>query len=69
MTEGVNGLKRFRLKLLKPVKPMLADSVEDVDDALAQFGRARFEYKLDGARVQAHKEGRRCVCSRVPSTR
>ncbi|MGH8645470.1 MAG: ATP-dependent DNA ligase [Gammaproteobacteria bacterium] len=57
LTEGVSGLTRFRLALLQPVKPMLADSVEDVGDALAQLGRASFEYKLDGARVQAHKEG------------
>ena len=57
LTEGVNGLGRFRIELLKPVQPMLAQTAEDVGDALAQLGRANFEYKLDGARVQAHKQG------------
>jgi DNA ligase-1 len=34
---------------------MLAQSAEDVDDALARLGRAQLELKLDGARVQIHK--------------
>jgi ATP-dependent DNA ligase I len=37
------------------VQPMLADSAGDVDAALADLGEASFEYKLDGARIQAHK--------------
>jgi DNA ligase-1 len=34
---------------------MLADSAADVAEALERLGRAIFEYKLDGARVQIHK--------------
>src|SRR4029453_12646418 len=34
---------------------MLADSSTDVADALGHLGEASFEYKLDGARIQAHK--------------
>jgi DNA ligase-1 len=34
---------------------MLAQPAEDVEDALAILGRAALEYKLDGARIQAHK--------------
>jgi DNA ligase-1 len=56
-TEGAGGLDVFRLTLFEPVQPMLAQSASDVDDALAQLGRAQLELKLDGARVQVHKEG------------
>src|SRR5437773_12101328 len=36
---------------------MLAQASEDVADAIERLGRAAFEWKLDGARVQAHKSG------------
>ncbi len=56
LTEGLPGLSRFALQLLKPIYPMLAQTADDVGGALAQLGRAGFEYKLDGARVQVHKQ-------------
>jgi DNA ligase-1 len=55
--EGAAGLERFRLRLFRPVQPMLADSAAEVAEALEQLGEAAFEYKLDGARVQVHKDG------------
>jgi DNA ligase 1 len=39
------------------VRPMLADSADDVDAALNDIEDASLEYKLDGARVQIHKAG------------
>jgi DNA ligase-1 len=54
---GEAGLSAFELKLFQPVQPMLADTAEDVESALARLGEAAFEYKLDGARVQVHKDG------------
>jgi DNA ligase-1 len=36
---------------------MLAQSAEDMEEALADLGEAALEYKLDGARVQVHKSG------------
>jgi DNA ligase-1 len=36
---------------------MLAQPVDDVEAALAALGRPALEYKLDGARIQAHKAG------------
>lgn len=56
-SEGRAALARFRLVPLRPVQPMLAQPAEDVDDAMAQLGEAALEYKLDGARVQVHREG------------
>src|SRR2546421_10225349 len=36
---------------------MLAQAADDVAAALAQLGEAAFEYKLDGVRIQVHREG------------
>jgi DNA ligase 1 len=55
LTEGEAALAQFALRPFQPVQPMLADSAGDVDAALADLGEASFEYKLDGARIQAHK--------------
>jgi DNA ligase-1 len=55
--EGADGLARFRLEVLRPVQPMLAQTAEDVDDALSRFAPAGIEWKLDGARIQAHRLG------------
>jgi DNA ligase 1 len=51
------ALDRFAVSIFTPVQPMLADSAEDVGEALARLGEAALEYKLDGARVQVHKAG------------
>ena len=58
LAEGPAGLARFKLKLFEPVSPMLASPTRDVESALAELGIAAFEHKLDGARVQVHKEQR-----------
>jgi DNA ligase-1 len=58
LVEGQPGLARFSVRLFRPLKPMLAEGAVDTEDALSQLGRAAFEYKLDGARIQAHKSGR-----------
>lgn len=55
--EGAAGLSRFSLRLFTPVAPMLANSAEDVEEALDRLEEAAFEYKLDGARIQVHKGG------------
>jgi len=46
-----------RTQLFQPLAPMLAGSVEAVDDALAAFAPALLEAKADGARVQVHRRG------------
>ena len=55
--EGQAGLARFAIQLFRPIRPMLAQPAEDVADALGTLGRAAFEYKLDGARIQVHTGG------------
>src|SRR5262249_25887747 len=57
LARGRLGLAGLSVRLFQPLKPMLAQTAEDSRDALEQLGAAAFEYKLDGARIQAHKEG------------
>ncbi|HZP92110.1 MAG TPA: ATP-dependent DNA ligase [Burkholderiales bacterium] len=54
---GLRAVRGFSLRVLQPVQPMLAQTAEDVGDALTRLGAAAFEWKLDGARVQVHKAG------------
>jgi DNA ligase-1 len=56
-TEGLDGLARFRLEVLRPVKPMLAQTAGDVAAAIERTGAAAAEWKLDGARLQVHRLG------------
>ena len=55
MRDGVDGLRAFRLTPLRPITPMLAQTAADVASALARVGPASVEWKLDGARIQAHR--------------
>lgn len=56
LTEGIAALSRFQLELFAPVAPMLAQTATDVGAALRELGgEAALEWKLDGARIQAHK--------------
>ncbi len=58
LAEGAAGLTRFGLTLFRPVLPMLAQTAEDAAEALASLGGpASLEHKLDGFRVQIHKDG------------
>jgi DNA ligase-1 len=57
LTDGREGLARFRLEPMSPVRPMLAQPARDMDAAMEAFGQAALEYKLDGARVQIHRLG------------
>ena len=57
ITTGREGLRRYALAPMQPIAPMLAQAASGVGEALAAFGTAAFEWKLDGARVQVHKDG------------
>jgi DNA ligase 1 len=55
--EGVVGLRAIGLEVGRPVQPMLAQSAPSVAEALAQISPASLEWKLDGIRVQLHRQG------------
>ena len=56
---GQAGLQAIGLELFRPILPMLAQPAADLDEALEDLGEASLEHKLDGARVQVHKDGER----------
>ncbi len=55
MTQGAAGLAGVGLEVLRPVQPMLASTATDVGEAIAALGLCSVEWKLDGARIQAHR--------------
>jgi DNA ligase-1 len=57
LERGEAGIDEYSIQLFQPVQPMLAQTAEDVVEALDDLGEASLEYKLDGARIQVHKSG------------
>jgi DNA ligase 1 len=55
---GTPALEAVRLEVGRPVRPMLAGPGSSLDAALADLGTdVTVEYKLDGARIQVHRDG------------
>ncbi|MFF3377330.1 ATP-dependent DNA ligase [Streptomyces sp. NPDC002680] len=57
LTEGAPALARFRLTVGRPVQPMLAHSATSIAEAVDKLGACAVEEKLDGIRVQVHRDG------------
>ena len=58
LTGGVAALEAVAPEVGRPVRPMLASPAESLDAALADLGAGvSVEFKLDGARVQVHRDG------------
>jgi len=47
----------LKLRLFRPIKPMLAQLIPSIEDAIKEIGTPQFETKYDGARIQVHKKG------------
>ncbi len=58
--EGIEGIKKFKISLFNPIRPMLADRVKSEKEVIEKMGNEfAIEYKLDGERVQIHIAGER----------
>lgn len=54
--KGMAGIDQLGFRVFRPVKPMMAQMAQSVEEALKEAGGPMaFEYKLDGARIQIHK--------------
>jgi DNA ligase-1 len=54
--QGREGISKLRFQVFRPIKPMLAQTADAVDEVIKEHGgETAFEHKLDGARVQIHK--------------
>ena len=58
-TMGRVGLDAIGLEVGRPIQPMLASTADDVAAAVTDLGTASVEWKLDGVRIQAHRDGDR----------
>jgi len=55
---GREGILKLQFQVFRPIKPMLAQMAESLDEVLKEHdGQTALEYKLDGARIQIHKSG------------
>ena len=54
---GSKALGNIEVEVMRAVKPMLASPSEDVESAFLMKPEFSFEMKLDGVRVQIHKDG------------
>ena len=54
---GAEALGAFRLEVGRPVRPMLASPAADITAAMEKLSPAAVEWKLDGIRVQVHRDG------------
>jgi len=61
-TDGIDEIKKFKISLFSPIRPMLADRVKSEKEAIKKMPEVfAAEYKLDGERVQIHKQSNEVV--------
>jgi DNA ligase-1 len=61
LSQGADALGEAALDVFTPVQPMLAKTAETAGAAIGDLGEAVVEQKLDGLRVQVHREGEHVV--------
>ncbi len=55
---GLEAVKRFRIEVGRPIRPMLAERLPTPEEIVQKIGgECAAEYKYDGERAQIHKEG------------
>src|SRR4030066_1521042 len=56
--KGLEGVKKFEVSVGEPIRPMLAERLSSPEAILEKFGgKCVVEYKYDGERLQAPKQG------------
>ncbi len=56
LTAGREGLEGIGLEVGRPVQPMLASTAASATEAVTAVGEASVEWKLDGIRIQVHRQ-------------
>jgi len=57
--DALTALRSFGLRVGRPLRPMLAAAAPSIEAALEKVSPAGIEWKIDGIRVQVHKDGNR----------
>jgi len=56
--KGIRDIEKIKVSLGKPIRPMLAERLGSPEEILEKLnGKCMAEFKYDGERVQAHKQG------------
>jgi len=56
--KGIETIEKFEVSIGKPIRPMLAERLGDPKEILEKLGgKCMAEFKYDGERIQAHKQG------------
>ncbi|HVO77491.1 MAG TPA: ATP-dependent DNA ligase [Methanomassiliicoccales archaeon] len=65
-TNGMEAIRKMQVEVFSPLRAMLAERLPSPEEILTKMdGKAAFEYKYDGLRVQAHiKDGKIKLFSR-----
>ncbi|MEM2673945.1 MAG: ATP-dependent DNA ligase, partial [Candidatus Bathyarchaeia archaeon] len=59
---GIEALKSFKITVGNPIRPMLAERLSSPAEILEKLGgKCIAEYKYDGERIQAHKNGEKVI--------
>jgi DNA ligase-1 len=58
-SKGLRGIEQVKVEVGIPIRPMLAERLSSVQSIVKKMGdkKVTAEYKLDGERLQIHKEG------------
>lgn len=57
LTQGKGALRSVGFEIFRPILPMLAATAASVEEAVSSFDCASVEWKLDGIRIQIHRDG------------
>jgi DNA ligase-1 len=60
--KGLPGIEKLEVGIFEPIRPMLAERLSSPEEIMEKFGgKCVAEYKYDGERIQAHKQGTKAV--------
>ena len=60
--KGLEGIKKFKVRVGEPIRPMLAERLSTPEEMLEKLGgKCIAEYKYDGERIQVHKENEKVI--------
>ena len=61
-TNGIDEIKKFKISLFNPIRPMLADRARSEQEVIKKMPELfAAEYKLDGERVQIHIQANKII--------
>ncbi|MEM3393975.1 MAG: ATP-dependent DNA ligase, partial [Candidatus Methanomethylicia archaeon] len=60
--KGIKGIEEIKILIGRPIRPMLAERLSKAKEIIEKLnGELAAEYKYDGERIQAHKDGEKVI--------